>query len=50
MTLTLDEAKAPDSPLGLAITEFVREAHSPLLFHHSSRVYHFAALAGERRA
>jgi putative nucleotidyltransferase with HDIG domain len=50
VTRTLDETKVPDSPLGLAIAEFVREAHSPLLFHHSSRVYHFAALAGERRA
>lgn len=31
------------------ITELVRDTASPLLFHHSSRVYYFAALAGQKR-
>ena len=36
----------PDSQLAREITELVRDTASPLLFHHSSRVFHFAALAG----
>ena len=39
----------PDSQLAREITELVRDTESPLLFHHSSRVFHFAALAGQRR-
>ncbi|QEL18888.1 HD domain-containing protein [Limnoglobus roseus] len=39
----------PDSKLARDITAFVREATPPLLFHHSSRVYYFGALAGKRR-
>jgi hypothetical protein len=39
----------PDSQLAREITELVRDTASPLLFHHSSRVFHFAALAGRRR-
>ena len=39
----------PDTPLVREITEFVRDTESPLLFHHSSRVYHFGALAGKHR-
>jgi hypothetical protein len=39
----------PDSKLGREITEFVRDTETELLFNHSSRVYHFAALTGERR-
>ncbi len=39
----------PDSRLAREITELVRDTASPLLFHHSSRVFHFAALAGRRR-
>ncbi|HTH52954.1 MAG TPA: HD domain-containing protein, partial [Edaphobacter sp.] len=31
------------------ITEFIRDTESSLLFNHSSRVYHFGALAGQRR-
>jgi HD superfamily phosphodiesterase len=40
----------PDSKLAREITELVRDTESPLLFHHSSRVYYWAALAGKRRA
>jgi hypothetical protein len=39
----------PDSKLARAITELVRDTESPLLFHHSSRVFFFGALAGRHR-
>lgn len=39
----------PDSKLAGEITEFIRDTESSLLFNHSSRVYCFAALAGQRR-
>src|ERR1700741_189423 len=39
----------PDSKLARAITEAVRDIETPLLFHHSSRVYYWGALAGKRR-
>lgn len=39
----------PDSALARQITELVRDTESPLLFHHSSRVYYFGALAGQHR-
>ena len=38
--------KIPDSKLAREITELVRDTEAPLLFHHSSRVYYFGALAG----
>src|SRR5947207_14231414 len=41
--------KIPDSKLASEITELVRETETPLLFHHSSRVYYWGALAGKRR-
>jgi hypothetical protein len=48
--LTMPERfRIPDSKLGREITEFVRDTESDLLFNHSSRVYLFAALTGERR-
>jgi len=40
----------PDSRMAREATELVRDTATPLLFNHSSRVYCFAALAGERRA
>jgi HD domain len=39
----------PDSKLAREATELVRDTESPLLFHHSTRVYYFASLAGKRR-
>jgi HD superfamily phosphodiesterase len=39
----------PDSKLARAITELVRDTETPLLFHHSSRVYYWGSLAGKRR-
>ena len=38
-----------DSRIAREITELVRDTESPLLFHHSSRVYYFGALAGKHR-
>jgi hypothetical protein len=39
----------PDSKLAGELTQFVRDTEASLLFHHSSRVYYWAALAGKRR-
>ena len=39
----------PDSKLVRELTELVRDTESPLLFHHSSRVFYWAALTGKRR-
>src|SRR5438128_8042169 len=41
--------KIPDGKLASEITQLVRDTETPLLFHHSSRVYHWGALAGKRR-
>jgi hypothetical protein len=49
MTLTIEGVSIPDSRLAREVTELVRDTESPLLFHHSSRVYYFGALAGKRR-
>ncbi|MGC9941250.1 MAG: HD domain-containing protein [Verrucomicrobiota bacterium] len=39
----------PDSKLARAATELVRDTESTLLFNHSTRVFYFGALAGERK-
>lgn len=39
----------PDSALCRAITEFVRDTETDLLFNHSSRVFFFGAIAGRQR-
>lgn len=49
MMTTVEDISVPDSKLAREITELVRDTESPLLFHHSSRVYYWAALAGKRR-
>jgi hypothetical protein len=49
MTLIVQGVSIPDSKLAREITELVRDTESPLLFHHSSRVYYWGALAGKRR-
>ena len=49
MTLQIDGVSVPDSQLAREATELVRDTESPLLFHHSSRVYYWGALAGRRR-
>lgn len=40
----------PDTRLAREITELVRDTETPLLFNHSTRVYYWAALTGERLA
>jgi HD superfamily phosphodiesterase len=49
MTTTIEGIAIPDSKLAREVTELVQDTESPLLFHHSSRVYYFGALAGKRR-
>ncbi|WP_457298369.1 HD domain-containing protein [Phyllobacterium sp. P5_D12] len=49
MALTIEGVSIPDSKLAREVTELVRDTASPLLFHHSSRVYYFGALAGKHR-
>lgn len=41
--------RIPDSRMAREVTELVRDTESPLLFHHSTRVYLFGALAGLRK-
>lgn len=41
--------RIPDSKLAREIEELVRDTETDLLFNHSSRVYLFAAMTGERR-
>lgn len=45
----VDGVAVPDSKMASEATELVRDTASPLLFNHSSRVYYFGALAGQRR-
>lgn len=49
MSLDIDGITIPDSQLAREVTELVRDTASALLFHHSSRVYYFGALAGKKR-
>ena len=49
MALIVDGVTIPDSKLAREITELVGDTETPLLFHHSSRVYYFGALAGKHR-
>ena len=49
MALIVEGVTIPDSKLAREITELVGDTETPLLFHHSSRVYYFGALAGKHR-
>jgi hypothetical protein len=49
MAVSIEGVTVPDSKLARDVTELVRDTATPLLFHHSSRVYYFGALAGKRR-
>lgn len=49
LTDALHDVQIPETPFTRRITEFVREIETDLLFHHSSRVYYFGALAGRRQ-
>jgi hypothetical protein len=48
-TFTVEGVGIPDTRLAHEITQIVRDTESELLFHHSSRVYYWAALAGKQR-
>jgi hypothetical protein len=47
--MAIEGINVPDSRLAREITELVRDTESPLLFHHSSRVFYWGALTGARR-
>jgi HD superfamily phosphodiesterase len=49
-TFSIEGIRVPDSSLAREITELVRDTETALLFHHSSRVYYWGALAGRRRS
>jgi hypothetical protein len=49
MSSIVDGAAVPDSTLARAITQYIRDNETELLFNHSSRVYHFGALSGLHR-
>ena len=50
MSLNINGIRIPDSQMAREATELVRDTESSLLFHHSSRVYYWAALAGQQRS
>jgi HD superfamily phosphodiesterase len=49
MAIAIEGISVPDSKLVHEITELVRDTETPLLFHHSSRVFYWGALTGARR-
>src|SRR5919202_5518696 len=49
MSLSVAGITIPDSKIAREVTELIRDTESPLLFHHSTRVYLFGALAGIRK-
>src|ERR1700752_4790759 len=50
MKETIAGIAIPDSALATAATQLVRDTEPDLLYHHSRRVFLWAALTGERRA
>jgi HD superfamily phosphodiesterase len=48
MTETIAGIEIPDSQLARDATELVRDAATPLLYHHSRRVFLFGSLQGHR--
>ncbi|MET3444692.1 HD domain-containing protein [Ralstonia sp. 1138] len=46
---TIAGIKIPDSVMARAATDLIRDTESDLLFHHSTRVFLFGALTGERK-
>ena len=49
MAATVAGIKIPDSKMARDLTELIRDKEPDLLFHHSSRVFLFGALTGQRR-
>ncbi|ENX35574.1 hypothetical protein F889_01243 [Acinetobacter colistiniresistens] len=46
---SLHQLHIPDSQVTKEVQELIRDTESELLFHHSSRVYHWGALAAKQR-
>jgi hypothetical protein len=49
MSESIAGIKVPDSPMAKAVTQLVRDTEPDLLYHHSRRVFFWAALTGQRR-
>ena len=49
MPNTIAGVKIPDSKMARDLTQLIQDTESDLLFHHSSRVYLFGALTGQRK-
>jgi hypothetical protein len=49
MSPTIAGITIPDSKMARDLTQLIRDTESDLLFHHSSRMYLFGALTGQRR-
>jgi HD superfamily phosphodiesterase len=49
MTDTIAGVKIPDSKMAKELTQFIRDTEPDLLFHHSTRVFLFGALTGQRK-
>jgi HD superfamily phosphodiesterase len=49
MTNSIADVRIPDSKLAQEATQLIRDTEPPLLFHHSTRVYLWGALAGIRK-
>lgn len=49
MGISIAGIAIPDTEMAREATELVRRTESPLLFHHSTRVFLFGALAGARK-
>ncbi|WP_394827999.1 HD domain-containing protein [Pendulispora albinea] len=49
MSSSIAGISIPDSKLAREATELVRDCSTPLLFHHSTRVYFFGALTGANK-
>lgn len=49
MSTTIAGIQIPDSSLAKAATQLIRDTEPDLLFHHSTRVFLFGALAGRRK-
>jgi HD domain len=49
MSANIAGVRIPDSKMARELTQLIRDTESELLFHHSSRVYLWGALAGQRK-
>jgi hypothetical protein len=49
MPSTIAGITMPDSQMARDLTQLIRDTESDLLFHHSTQVYLFGALTGQRK-